>query len=218
MGNLAKLSTLRLAGNDVLVTGNSEALERYFYEQLRLYPWFSGLYFGGTDGSFIYVKREEAGKDDQTFLTKIVSIGDAGRKVEFIKHGKEFEVLARSVDPNDKFDPRTRPWFAKSRDEKGLAWTDPYIFFTSQRTGISATGPVMDNTPDRSRTAPSSSRTCPAPESVGTRTRSRATGAGSSSNPTTHADRRTSDWRCCASGATPRRSRISNARSSYSLG
>ena len=136
--------TLRLAGYDVIRTRNPAALERYFYEQLLLYPWFAGLYFGGADGSFVFVKREGAESGDAGFLTKIVSVEKTERRVEFIRRNADYTMVGRTFDPTDPFDPRTRPWFLQSRDGQKISWTAPYIFFTSQRAGVSATGPVND--------------------------------------------------------------------------
>jgi C4-dicarboxylate-specific signal transduction histidine kinase len=134
--------TRRLADSDILAVNDPELLERWFFEEMRIYPWFSGIYFGGADGGFVYVKREAADKKNRAaFLTKIVRIRDGGasREVEFISRTNNFETLSRRMDPNDSFDPRERPWFKLAQTKKKIQWTDPYIFFTSRQPGVSAT-------------------------------------------------------------------------------
>ena len=135
--------TQRLANTDVLRVGSIDNMERYFYEQLQLYPWFSGLYFGADDGSFVFVSRQMPDANGASFLTKIIRMGADGRHVELRRHDGKFALVGRSEDNTDTFDPRTRPWFKKAYEAGRLTWTDPYIFYTSQRPGISATSPVF---------------------------------------------------------------------------
>jgi two-component system cell cycle sensor histidine kinase/response regulator CckA len=37
-----------------------------------------------------------------------------------------------------------RPWYQKAVAENGIVWTDPYIFYTSQKPGITIAGPFFD--------------------------------------------------------------------------
>ncbi|MGD9330556.1 MAG: PAS domain S-box protein, partial [Desulfobacterales bacterium] len=43
------------------------------------------------------------------------------------------------------YDPRKRPWYTKALEEKRIVWTDPYIFFTSQKPGITIAGPTYSD-------------------------------------------------------------------------
>lgn len=132
--------TRRLADADIIAIQDPLLLERWFYEELRLYPWFSGIYFGGADGSFVYVKRAANGaKNGAAYQTKLIAVQDRQRTVELVSRTADFAPLARRDDPADTFDPRSRPWFKLAQSRKALQWTEPYIFFTSQQPGISAT-------------------------------------------------------------------------------
>lgn len=132
--------TRRLADANIIAIQDPLVLERWFYEELKLYPWFSGIYFGGADGSFIYVKREtNAANSDGAYLTKRIQTLGNTRTVELITRTGDFEPLGRRSDPGDSFDPRSRPWFKLAQSKKKLQWTDPYIFFTSKQPGITAT-------------------------------------------------------------------------------
>ena len=55
-----------------------------------------------------------------------------------------FELIGGEVDPQDTYDPRQRPWYIKALREKAIVWTDPYIFFTSQKPGITIAGPIFE--------------------------------------------------------------------------
>lgn len=137
--------THRLANSNILTVKNLAAMERLFFEQLRLFPWFSGVYYGGTDGTFVYVKREgEDAKTNAAFVSKLVQLRDGTRHVDFVQRSKSFEEISRRSDPKDTFDPRTRPWFKLALNKESPQWTEPYIFFTSKTPGISATIPAYE--------------------------------------------------------------------------
>ncbi|MDP5306668.1 sensor histidine kinase [Paracoccus spongiarum] len=132
----------RLAQHRIVVSEDQTLLEQFLFEQLRITPQFSGLYFGDEDGNFVYVMRSGG---PGPFRSKLISTGEGARKVEFIWRDEEFRVIERSLDPADMFDPRTRPWYVRARAEMGTIWTDPYIFFSSQQPGITLAAPVPDN-------------------------------------------------------------------------
>lgn len=135
-----------------LITGNvvgSEenqirVLEQYFYDQLAIYPHFSGIYFGNPSGDFYDVRRNSARSPDG-FRTKIIRHTDGRRQVSLIWRNRNMDVVARDADPQDTYDPRVRPWYTKAAREKKIVWTDPYVFFTSQKPGITIAGPVFQD-------------------------------------------------------------------------
>ncbi len=135
--------TQRLADNDIVSSADPRALERYFFEQLRLYPQFAGIYVGSVEGDFFYVNRSGEHSPDG-FRTKVIDHGGGARTVEMTWRDRDFEIKAHRTDPEDRYDPRTRPWFRKAMAERGTIWTDPYVFFTSRLPGITVASPVMD--------------------------------------------------------------------------
>lgn len=138
--------TRRLANTSVLDVNDLTAMERFFLEQLRLYPWFSGAYFGGHDGSFVFVKRESGTSEDEAgFLTKLIYFRAGVRHVEFISRSLDLQLKSSRQDATDDFDPRDRPWYRLAIARHELVWTEPYIFFTSRQPGISATVPAYDS-------------------------------------------------------------------------
>lgn len=139
---LAAALTQKLANHNVVGQQDTEAMERYFFEQLSLYPQFAGIYYGSTDGEFVYVKRDDEFSKNG-FKTKIIAVNDGERTVNLKWRNTEYKELEASVDPSDSYDPRIRPWYKKAVMENSLVWTEPYIFYTSQNPGITISSPVQ---------------------------------------------------------------------------
>ncbi|NOZ69037.1 MAG: diguanylate cyclase [Deferribacteres bacterium] len=130
--------TRNLAKHDVVSAGDTGAMELYFFEQLRVNPQFAGIYFGFSNGAFVYVKHDNGG-----YLSKLISIDGDKRMTEFIRRDASFKVLSRWLDPDDTYDPRSRPWFRRVRLTRKLIWTDPYVFYTSRLPGVTTAAPVF---------------------------------------------------------------------------
>lgn len=123
----------QLVGDGILDAYSDSALERYFLAQLRASADVAGAYVGRRDGSFVYVKRDEGG-----FRSKFVRLVDGRRDVEFVLRDATQAEVRRWHDAGDTYDPRDRPWYRMARGSEAMIWTDPYVFFTSQRPGITA--------------------------------------------------------------------------------
>ncbi len=65
------------------------------------------------------------------------------RKTELIWRNASHKELFRELDTEDTYVPRERPWYKKALQAGELIWTNPYIFFTSQKPGITAASPVF---------------------------------------------------------------------------
>jgi signal transduction histidine kinase/CheY-like chemotaxis protein len=135
--------TRGLSRNNIVSSKNIGSMVAYFYEQLYLHPQFSGIYFGSTTGEFIMASRYnqfELGR----YYTKIIRIDGGQRSVEQIYKSSAGTLIRRQFDPTDSYDPRTRPWYDRASRSNALAWTDPYIFYTSKKPGITTANPVYD--------------------------------------------------------------------------
>ncbi|HEX2018576.1 MAG TPA: cache domain-containing protein [Aurantimonas sp.] len=124
----------RLAESAVLGTADRLALERYFYEVLRSRTDFAGIFYGAADGSFVYVSRDDT-VEGAAYRSKRIDTSPT-RSVELLYFDNEFRLVSRQRDDADPYDPRTRPWYVKANAGRDVVWTDPYIFFSSQRPGI----------------------------------------------------------------------------------
>ena len=135
--------TERLMASEVVSSAPSHwtALENYFLDQLAIYPHFAGIYVGSPNGDFFYVSRNDTHSPDG-FRTKIISHTNGHRETRLIWRNARNRFVMEERDPADDFDPRQRPWYKRALAADSIVWTDPYIFFTSQKPGITIAGPI----------------------------------------------------------------------------
>jgi PAS domain S-box-containing protein len=138
--------TRRLMSSEVVGSDHAknEALEKYFLDQLAIYPHFAGIYVGMPNGDFFYVSRSEQ-KSAGGFRTKYIRRRNGQRTTTLTWRNGSRKLISTKMDPSDPYDPRKRPWYIKARQQQTLVWTDPYIFFTSQKPGITVAGPIFDD-------------------------------------------------------------------------
>lgn len=140
----AVLTRRLLAANVVGIdASNIDSLEKYFLDQLVIYSHFAGIYIGKPNGDFFYVSRNEQ-RSPAGFRTKIISHQAGIRTTKLIWRDRNLKVISEEFDPADRYDPRQRPWYNKALEHRKIVWTDPYIFFTSQKPGITVAGPTYD--------------------------------------------------------------------------
>lgn len=132
-----------LAQNDVVASDNPQLLEQLFFQQLQLSPQFSGIFHGNTEGEFVYVMRSEG---TASYRSKFISVEDGVRDTQLVWRDDDYNIVTRRPDPEDIYDPRTRPWYVRASTGRDTIWTDPYIFFSSQQPGITLASPVIDAT------------------------------------------------------------------------
>ena len=132
----------RIAENRIVASDNQQLLEQLLFQQLQTATHLAGLFYGDEQGNFVYVKREE---ESAPFRSKIISYDDDGRETELIWRDHDYVPILRRPDPEDIYDPRTRPWYTLARQERTTIWTDPYIFFSSQNPGITIAAPVISD-------------------------------------------------------------------------
>ncbi|GGX60405.1 hypothetical protein GCM10007385_32090 [Tateyamaria omphalii] len=136
----ADLAT-RLAENRIVASDNREMLEALLFQQLHIAPQFAGIFFGDQNGNFVYVMRTE---ESGTYRSKIIVRDGDARSTELIWRADDYAIVDQANDPNDNFDPRTRPWFKRASAGWDSIWTDPYIFFSSRQPGITVASPVVN--------------------------------------------------------------------------
>ena len=122
-----------------------DRLESYFLLQLRVLPQIDGMFLGDEAGNFIFSKRD-ASQDSDGFLSKFIrsELPETDR-VTFIKRDAGLSEISRYTDPDDRYDPRSRPWYGLAIKAEQEIWTDPYIFFTSQQPGLTVARAVRDD-------------------------------------------------------------------------
>ena len=137
--------TKRLLASNVVGSQSNQirALERYLSEQLSVNPHFAGIYIGMPNGDFYDVRRFDA-KVTGGFRTKLILNHSPEKEVRLVYRDPQFLTIAEETNPADTYDPRKRPWYQKAIAEDRIVWTDPYIFYTSQKPGITIAGPFYN--------------------------------------------------------------------------
>jgi serine phosphatase RsbU (regulator of sigma subunit) len=120
----------------LLTDADPARLNPRFIPLLKNYSQISSMLIANTEGSEYMLLRE-----DSTWLNRIVFFRGATPNImRYRWHYDNNMNVIRSekwVDTK-KYDPRERPWFIgglKAGYDK-IAWTEPYIFFTTKDPGI----------------------------------------------------------------------------------
>jgi hypothetical protein len=137
---LARTATaVRLAARTAAARGIDGRLpadadvERQLRGVVAAIPEITAAFVGDDEGDFVMVQR-----DGTTLRTKLIAAGDDGREVRWIERDAAGAVVADRLDPDDRYDPRERPWFAQASASDGVAWSDVYTFFTTGAPGVTA--------------------------------------------------------------------------------
>jgi hypothetical protein len=132
-----------LANASAINVDNFEQIEAHLLVLLEHYPEFAGLSFARADGSYLYVSRDD--KSVQSgFSVKYI---DASQGAKQTMLWRRYSALAdkheERIDEADDFDPRKRGWYVNAALQKQLVWTDPYVFFTVKRFGVTSSMPLL---------------------------------------------------------------------------
>jgi class 3 adenylate cyclase len=133
-----ELADAAAAGRGVFEGGPE--VERFAFHALDGIPPVSGFSYADPEGNFLYVVHNARGGFD----TKTVDRRNGGRRVTWVRRDAEGKVVATEEDPNDAFDPRTRPWYQGAEQTQKPFWTDTYLFFTLKKPGITFSIPHFD--------------------------------------------------------------------------
>jgi hypothetical protein len=109
-------------------------VEKFAIDAMNHVPQIADFILGDATGDFVMVRRNDGGGID----IKLIDNTPGARKVEWIRGDAAGEEIGRDQDPNDTFDPRTRPWYTGALATNGVYWTDVYVFFTAKEPGITA--------------------------------------------------------------------------------
>jgi len=98
-------------------------------EMVRARPSFDGAFVGASDGSFVYAREVDDGIVLKTIRT------NPTRQVTLNEFDANLTLIDTTIDPDDQYDPRQRPWYLGSTSG-ARQWTAPYVFFSSKQPGI----------------------------------------------------------------------------------
>ncbi len=118
---------------------SESTVTRTFIASMEDTDHLDGVFVGRPDGSFLYVSRADEG-----YRIKTISKAGGLSTTELTTVDDDGTPEGTELDPTDTYDPRTRPWYQQAAALDGpVGWTDPYVFFTSQQLGLTATAPII---------------------------------------------------------------------------
>ncbi|MCB1144316.1 MAG: hypothetical protein KDK54_18835 [Leptospiraceae bacterium] len=140
--DMTELSS-KITGERVDSLDSNVGLNSLMINILKLHPQLTNFEIGNEDGNFLMQKRNK----DGSISTKIVKRDGKGGDptVKWIHRDKMGKVIDEVIDPNDKYDPRERPWYQGAKSTKTLFWSDLYIFATDKVPGVTASSPVFNS-------------------------------------------------------------------------
>lgn len=124
----------------VLTEQDQGRLENYFVSLLQHHAAFTGMYLATPTGEFLYVSRDS--DRDLAYRVKRIAADRPGASVWYRTSTGHAENVRHEV--HDDFDPRARPWFKAALARQDFIWTEPYLFFTDRKLGLTAAAPVRD--------------------------------------------------------------------------
>ena len=148
-------ATLRLLAFDPVASASSLAprLRRLpvLARLLEQNPLLSAVYVGYPDGQFLLVRplrtaelRTRMGApDNSAFLLQSIAREQGGAALvgRWSFYDAQLRLLATSIRPDYRFDPRTRPWYDEALQTQTQILTTPYVFFTTQEVGVTLSQP-----------------------------------------------------------------------------
>ena len=137
-GYLSPATQAALIARDMVarnaISDGQAAMEAFASSMLKQVPNLEGFYAGNGAGDFTMVSRDPAGGTD----TKLILNSAGPRQVVSVHLDDSGHAVDRKSNPDDDFDPRKRIWYTGALKTEGLYWSAPYIFYTTQEPGITA--------------------------------------------------------------------------------
>ena len=149
------------ASDGLISMDDSNELEKLFAPLLRRFPQVSSALFADTTGREFMIVRSGA-----SWHIRLTNINEWGSRKKWIEWTDESPAHLESWR-EIVYDPRTRPWFAgaetlgavpdrgdggsgdgtenaENAEEASIYWTEPYMFFTRNELGITASTILRD--------------------------------------------------------------------------
>jgi class 3 adenylate cyclase len=106
--------------------------ERIATAGLREVPQIAYVSFADQDGNYILVRRRPGGGTE----VQIIENSPGPRRVTWVYRDAAGAEIGRKEDPSETYDPRQRPWYIGAEGTDQLFWTNPYVFYTGRRPGV----------------------------------------------------------------------------------
>jgi HD-GYP domain-containing protein (c-di-GMP phosphodiesterase class II) len=126
-----------------------------FREALNRQPEMSCIYIGyGTGDFFIlrplnspFMRKLYDSPEGAMFVASQTAVDSAGTRSEIrIYMDAELGEIERRAAGESAFDPRERPWYKRAMESSQFVTSEPYLFFTTRKVGITVARRSPDGT------------------------------------------------------------------------
>lgn len=121
------LSILLTVGSEKTFTENRDILLKILWEQMRDGSHISSIFIADDEGSFLQARRSP-----KLAVRVIDRTGEKPQDVYYYKDSGYATVSEEAVAA--EYDPRTRQWYEAAG--KTISWSDPYVFASTSKLGI----------------------------------------------------------------------------------
>ena len=141
------LSATELLSKGIINPNNDHVIEHYFITQLQQHSEFSSIYYSTTNGDFYFVSRNNTITDAE-YLTKKINNSEEQKMTTLHWRDKHLNTVKETFSAEADFNALERPWYKETFKNQYLTWTQPYLFFTSQKIGITVSAPFYNTDGD----------------------------------------------------------------------
>ncbi len=131
--------TTHLFNNPKLELKLNSNESNYLLKSLSIYNQIDLIYYGNNKGDFLQAA------DFTDIYVKLIKRED-GKAFTLYNYYKSYngEIENTKTTLDSQYDPRVRPWYIGAAKTKKTFWTEPYIFFATQKPGITVSEPILD--------------------------------------------------------------------------
>ncbi len=133
--------TVSLIRSRVIIGNDFKSQENYLTSLLEHNTEIAGIYVADNLGNFFYSSRSVE-NTEALYRTKQITVDELSKTTNIWWRNENSEIINPQVIINEDFDPRTRPWYQLTSSQGSNIWTEPYVFYTTKKLGITTASPL----------------------------------------------------------------------------
>ena len=123
----------------------NEDLERLYRRLLTVYDEVDAFGWGEPNGNFMMVRRMADGTLSSKWMRRVGDQVESRWRHDNPAWADEDGYDDRLEPADEAYDPRRRDWYVQAVEAEALIWSDPYIFYSGRRPGISSGFPLYED-------------------------------------------------------------------------
>jgi HD-GYP domain-containing protein (c-di-GMP phosphodiesterase class II) len=124
-------------------------------EALRATDYLEAVYAGYGSGAMFMLRRVRGSSDEQQlkaprgtrYLLQSIDATPRGKRARFVYLDEQLQILREEERPEyaASYDPRTRSWYEASVAAGETVTSEPYVFYTSRKVGLTISTPAENS-------------------------------------------------------------------------